>query len=105
MADYISREAAIKYNNTCKRDCATCDFAIEGDSWCNGEIFVVNILGIPAADVAPVVHGGWITVTNGRGGHECNKCHNYAPSFQTGAEYLANYCPKCGAKMDLEEKT
>ena len=54
---------------------------------------------IPAADVVPVVRGKWVPVTNGRGGHECSECHNYAPSFQTGAEHLANFCPMCGADM------
>lgn len=44
--------------------------------------------------------GKWIDVTNGRGGHECDKCHNYAPSLPTGEERLTNYCPTCGAKME-----
>lgn len=43
--------------------------------------------------------GKWIKVTNGRGGHECNICHEYAPSYQDGDEYLTKYCPNCGAKM------
>lgn len=56
MAEYIEREAAIKARNrSCKRNCAECDFAIEGDSWCEGEVFVVDLLRIPAADVVPVV--------------------------------------------------
>ena len=45
-------------------------------------------------------YGRWIPVTNGRGGHECNQCHNYAPSYQTGKEHLSDYCPHCGARMD-----
>lgn len=43
--------------------------------------------------------GTWIPVTNGRGGHECSLCHTYAPSFQTGDEWLTDYCPTCGACM------
>lgn len=43
--------------------------------------------------------GKWIPVTNGRGGHECDQCHEYAPSWQTGEERLTNYCPNCGADM------
>lgn len=53
--DYISREAAIKMRHACKKDCSTCDFAIEGDSWCQGELFVIDILRVPAADVVEVV--------------------------------------------------
>lgn len=43
--------------------------------------------------------GKWVKVTNGRGGHECDICHEYAPSYQSGDEYLTKYCPNCGAKM------
>ena len=47
--------------------------------------------------------GKWIPVTNGRGGHECDKCHNYAPAWQTGEERLTNFCPNCGADMRGEQ--
>ena len=47
--------------------------------------------------------GKWIPVTNGRGGHECNLCHDYAPSWQTGEERLTNFCPECGADMRGEQ--
>ena len=43
--------------------------------------------------------GHWIEVTNGRGGHECDMCHNYAPCFQNGDEYLSAFCRNCGVKM------
>ena len=46
--------------------------------------------------------GEWIPVTNGRGGFECDQCHNYAPSYQDGVEWLSGFCPNCGAKMDEE---
>ena len=52
--EYISRRAAIAARGrTCNDNCLECDFAIEGDSWCNGEVFVVDLLRIPAADVVP----------------------------------------------------
>lgn len=47
--------------------------------------------------------GRWIPVTNGRGGHECNRCHNYAPSYRTGREHLSDYCPHCGKQMDATD--
>lgn len=58
-----------------------------------------RLLQQPAADVVEVKHGKWIPVTNGRGGHECDQCHEYAPSWATGEEHLTNFCPNCGAKM------
>lgn len=48
--------------------------------------------------------GHWIDVTNGRGGHKCDNCHEYAPSYQSGDEYLTKYCPECGAKMQEVEE-
>ena len=43
--------------------------------------------------------GHWIKVTNGRGGHECDVCRDYAPSYKNGDEHLTAFCPNCGAKM------
>ena len=43
--------------------------------------------------------GHWIPVTNGRGGHQCDRCGCYAPSYQSGAEWLSNFCPECNADM------
>ena len=43
--------------------------------------------------------GRWIPVANGRGGHECALCHEYAPSYQSGKENLTYFCPNCGADM------
>lgn len=48
------------------------------------------------ADVVEVVHGEW--VLNDDQVYECKDC-GYVPSFD-GYTYF-NYCPNCGAKMDL----
>ena len=60
---------------------------------------VRRLLSIPAADVAPVVHGRW----------ECNKpCPVCGVDRFEGldadiwADWEPPYCPNCGAKMDLE---
>ena len=47
--------------------------------------------------------GKWIPVTNGRGGFECDQCHNYAPSYQDGVEWLSGFCPNCGAEMGKQD--
>lgn len=59
---------------------------------------------IPAADVAPVVHGRWDD--SGRytfpGGSIAVRCTNCGCAL-TESEYRLNnwnYCPVCGAKMD-----
>lgn len=48
--------------------------------------------------------GRWVPVTNGRGGHECDQCHNYAPSWATGEERLTKFCPNCGCRMEGGEE-
>ena len=61
----------------------------------------VEIKRLPKADVAPVVHGKWLykkewgrLITN-----ECSICKQILTT-QNGESM--NYCPHCGAKMDLE---
>ena len=51
---------------------------------------------IPAADVAPVVHGHWEDVSERKWVYaRCSSC-------QTVHDVKSNYCPNCGAKMDEE---
>ena len=61
------------------------------------------LMAIQALEAEPKT-GHWIEVTNGRGGHECDLCHEYAPSYQDGDEYLTKYCPNCGAEMVEPQK-
>ena len=58
------------------------------------------ILDAPAADVAPVRHGRWIEKDKYTFGvmYDCSICDNRI--LDNGHSW--NYCPNCGAKMDLE---
>lgn len=57
---------------------------------------------IPTADVAPVVHGRWIESKSFEIGFwVCSNCGFVSEA--TAAPKLYNYCPNCGAKMDLED--
>lgn len=58
---------------------------------------------VPTADVVELIHGEWIIHRNAEISHErlitnyeCSICH-------TWSRYHSNYCPDCGAKMDLKE--
>ena len=66
---------------------------------------------IPAADVAPVVHGMWESVDSSYWRwtssnavsvshitYRCGRC-----GWGTGTVVKTNYCPNCGAKMDEKE--
>ena len=64
------------------------------------------ILNAPAADVAEVRHGRWVHETiedDDWGGTyhswSCSECKFSVGRNPTGE----NFCPNCGAKMDLEE--
>ena len=68
------------------------------------EKFEAAIFKIPPADVAPVWHGRWL----GWGKSGTPTYENYGTCSVCGedAEIYTehrNYCPNCGAKMDLED--
>lgn len=57
------------------------------------------IASIPAADVAPVVHGRWVyrkfdTI--------CSECRKSAIFDEWEQQAETDFCPHCGAKMDGE---
>ena len=57
---------------------------------------------IPAADVAPVVHGRWVHL----GGDEwcCSACGFVIPTDGSWDKPTKKYCEDCGAMMDGERK-
>ena len=63
---------------------------------------VRRLLSIPAADVAPVVHGRWIGAPLcGNDNCKCSECgswHNIHANLR--GEIMQKYCPRCGARMD-----
>lgn len=86
MAEYIERDKVA-------------DLFDDG-KW-QGQICIDAMMEIPAADVAPVVHGRWDDAPDGDGA-VCSAC---------GADFCTivhevdrfSFCPNCGAKMDKEE--
>ena len=63
---------------------------------------------VPAADVAPVVHGEWILVGTNEHDYEtsveekCSLCGRYVYRYDT--EPQDNFCPNCGADMRRESE-
>lgn len=65
---------------------------------------VRRLLSIPAADVAPVVHGRWEYIPqtlNTLSQFRCPFCRWW--SLDPSIDGAYNYCPNCGAKMDGAE--
>jgi hypothetical protein len=53
----------------------------------------------PTVDAVEVVHGRWIETEEGTICSECNE-HPFEDGEYAIANYKANYCPNCGARMD-----
>lgn len=78
---------------------------VKEEAVCASEIYAM-----PTVDAVEVVHGRWdeipnkymsvSTKTGSYSGHatSCSVCHEINPNA-----FKTNYCPNCGAKMDLEE--
>lgn len=61
-----------------------------------------KIKSIPAADVVPVRHGRWVSVPH-KLARVCSVCNRDEPyKFADIDADVYDYCPNCGAKMDLE---
>ena len=86
MYEYIEREAYIRIVK---------DIPI----W--GSVAAMIADAIPAADVAPVRHGRWGTHSDRPDSLICSVCNC---GFDMWKHDPHNYCPKCGAKMDLEDR-
>lgn len=84
MAEYIEREALF---HAMKMDIRP-PFAVVRD--------------FPSADVVQVVHGRWVYGEDAD--IQCSICGADALTEGDYMQTKSNYCPNCGAKMDLEEK-
>lgn len=88
MAEYIERIDAIKAVN--KQNAFTMTRVALIDS----------LNSIPAADVAPVVHGRWKWDTQDI--YSCTNCNEKVHVKEVMGIPAWKYCPNCGAKMYLE---
>lgn len=112
MSDYISREAAIAYIREQSEELQKAFEELGGESGIYADAYndlAENFHRIPAADVEPVRHGRWISWEDADNcipspnRHECSVCHDAAQVLVNNIELLSNFCPNCGAKMDLED--
>ena len=125
MPEYIEREAAKK---VAERYGCTNGSALGRHSGL-ADCIAEEIDSIPAADVAPVRHGRWILQANNERTNyrwnvtaECSECCDEEKEIWEGffpnvpdwlardvalesakSVKLSNYCPNCGAMMDLED--
>ena len=94
MAEYIEREAIMEF--PIRKDRCDKEHANEHFIFCI-ESVLEYVENLPAADVAPVVHGRWK-----KSGSllECQYCGEIYSQLGGNAGKSWNYCTNCGAKMD-----
>ena len=95
MDEYIKKADVLEYlsarkNQVLKSPLSTLDAKFEVM-----EIFDFVTHRVESADVAPVRHGKWLHRKNGVA--YCSECEVDTVEDET------NYCPNCGAKMDLND--
>lgn len=91
MAEYIDREELLTHQ-----------YNASHSNWPQLAEMVVgveDIENLPAADVAPVVHGRWDIMDGYKARRACSVCGWDVPEY--GKFY--SYCPNCGAKMQEVE--
>lgn len=100
MDEFISRKAAIAYIREQSEECQKAFEEIGGESRIYADAYndlAEDFYSIPAADVAPVVHGRW------NADETCSLCGEKSTEGLDATKWdywLPNYCPNCGAKMD-----
>ena len=94
MDEYIEREAAYEDFERCNT---------ENPKWTPSRVKTL-IARQKAADVAPVVHGQWVHehISEGYAWVICSECE--AVIHKILINKRLNYCPNCGAKIDLEDE-
>lgn len=102
MADYIEREAFLK--NIEERYCTPCkaEWKDQGGRMCRAcwvDDMRGEVMDEPAADVAAVVHGRWIEDHDYLKCPECGVMVKWDFTFFDIGDW--NFCPNCGARMDL----
>ena len=103
MDEYIDREVFKKsveeyYCKPCKAEGKD-----HNGCWCRAcwvDDMLGEVIDAPPADVAPVVHRRWIEDHDYLKCPECGVMVKWDFTFFDIGDW--NYCPNCGAKMDLE---
>ena len=95
--EHIRREDLINHLAICKKGTD-----IPNLVWAAIMAIERDVRDMPAADVAPVVHGEWYLLDDcANAGLYCSVCSRRVHREEFAYKKLrSKYCPHCGAKMD-----
>lgn len=111
MSDYISRETAIAFIREQSEEMSKAFEELGGESGIYADAYndlAEYFYRVPAADVEPVRRGWWKTFDSSYwrstqyGVQEIDCVKIRCGLCGRGSAVRTNYCPNCGAKMDLE---
>lgn len=102
MADYIDRELALKCLEYCPIQTNNEDSIPAVLEMVRKKIVRLPYKRISVADVVEVKHGEWVHehISDGYAWVMCSECGTTVHKILINNRM--NYCPNCGAKMDLE---
>lgn len=99
MSKYIDREELIRdIISDMALFMGTLDDVQKHDEQCNRAISYIK--SATGADVVPVVHGRWVPFHSEAAGDI-----QYCSACEIGFDAKTDYCPHCGAKMDIIKRT
>lgn len=107
MDEYISRKAAIAYIREQSEECQKAFEELGGESGIYADAYndlAEDFYSIPAADVAPVVHGRWEWLGPNRLFTDCMCGTCSVCKVRSKCIVNTMLCPNCGARMDGGEK-
>ena len=102
MARLVDADSLLKHRRTI-RVTYHCQGADEWDDY--EAVLVKDIKAAPTIDPESLrARGEWVADGIADNIFRCSKCGNDAPVSPTcGTEYKSDFCPTCGAKMEVSE--
>ena len=62
-----------------------------------------HLYEVPTIDAVPVVHGEWLPMYDGNEYGDVFQCGCYCSECGEELQSEPNYCPNCGAKMEVQD--
>lgn len=79
------------------------DKAVEVPGYFSKMVSTWDIIHTKPIDAKPIVHAYWKKeIEDGMYWYACSECSKEIPKTRYKADLFSNYCPHCGATMDMD---